>query len=289
MRGLGDVTASLRGSLQGSFRGSLRRSLRIWRRAALGRFVRPHAAPIFVLGNQKSGTTAIAALLARMTGLRATLDLRREIDTPTFQRVHAGQWTMERFVERNRFDFSRDLIKEPNLTLLCGPLRDYFPQGRFVFVVRDPRQCIRSILDRLGLPGNSSELNGEQLAGVSPAWRLVLDGRWMGLAGDQYVDLLAERWNRCARVYLDDPERFTLCRYEDFVRDRAGTIADLARALSLPVLRDISSEVESAFQPTGRHRHTPVEEFFGDNLDRVTRICADPMHALGYSTEGTAT
>ena len=38
--------------------------------------------PVFILGVQKSGTTAIAALLADATGLPATLDITRAISRP---------------------------------------------------------------------------------------------------------------------------------------------------------------------------------------------------------------
>ena len=38
--------------------------------------------PIFLLGNQKSGTTAIAALLAEATDLSVTLDFTRAINSP---------------------------------------------------------------------------------------------------------------------------------------------------------------------------------------------------------------
>ncbi len=44
---------------------------------------RPNKRPVFVFGNQKSGTTAIAALLAAATGRRATLDFMQRQRAPS--------------------------------------------------------------------------------------------------------------------------------------------------------------------------------------------------------------
>ncbi|NEP45581.1 MAG: hypothetical protein F6K35_42755, partial [Okeania sp. SIO2H7] len=114
--------------------------------------------PILVLGNQKSGTSAIAALLAEMTDLSVTIDLRKEIPNPTYDKIIKGELTFSEFVQLNKLDFSRDIVKEPNLTLLDRELAEYFPNSDFVFVIRDPRDNIRSILNRLQLPGNLTKL-----------------------------------------------------------------------------------------------------------------------------------
>ena len=157
--------------------------------------------PILVLGNQKSGTTAIAALLAEATGLSVTLDLQREVDEPTFPRVRTGGMSFDDFIRRNRLDFSRRIVKEPNLTLFPRELRDRFPESPIVFIIRDPRDNIRSILDRLGLPGDCDCLGDERWATVSEAWRTVLDNRWLGIEHEHYVAQLAGRWRFAAETH----------------------------------------------------------------------------------------
>ncbi|MHC4949029.1 MAG: sulfotransferase [Planctomycetota bacterium] len=253
-----------------------------WR--AVQAAVRPYArAPVIVLGNQKSGTSAIAALLAARAGRSATIDLRHEEAVPSFHRVHDGRLAFAAFARRNKLDFTRAIIKEPNLTLLAPELRTFFPGARFVFVVRDPRQNIRSILNRLRIPGDLEHLRLEHRREVNETWSLVLDGRWLGLTGDTYIEQLAARWNRLADVYLEQPDRMTLCRYEDFLADKAGCIDDLARGLGLPLRRDIGDQLDRPFQPPGDRAVTP-EAFFGAaNLRRIETICGPRMRRFGYA------
>lgn len=82
--------------------------------------------PIFILGNQKSGTTAISELLANMVDLSISRDLRKEIKTPNFHLVRKGDMSLKEFISKNKLDFSRDIIKEPNLTLLYPHLISIF-------------------------------------------------------------------------------------------------------------------------------------------------------------------
>jgi hypothetical protein len=253
-----------------------------WR--AKGAFAQPHPQPVFVLGNQKSGTSAIAALLGLSTGLSTAVDLRREMQRQTWVRLRRGELSFDAFVRRNALDFSRAIVKEPNLSFFCDELRQRFPAARFAFVVRDPRENIASILSRLAIPGDLNELLPEHCAEVDPGSELVFDGRWLGIdAGDHYVDRLAARWNACADVYLSRREEIALVRYEDFVADKVGEIERLAARVGLAGGRDIRSDVDTQFQPAGR-RSSDWRIFFGDeNLHRIERICGDRMQDFGYT------
>ena len=87
----------------------------------------PRPAPIFVLGNQKSGTTAMAALLGRACGLSVSLDMLMEVSRPIFQRVPSGELPFSEYIRRNRWEYSHEIVKEPNLTLLYAQLADACP------------------------------------------------------------------------------------------------------------------------------------------------------------------
>lgn len=238
--------------------------------------------PILVLGNQKSGTSAIAALLAKMTGLAATIDLRKELKNPTFHRVLQGKVPFSRFIQINKLDFSRDIVKEPNLTLLYQELVDYFPKSKFIFVLRDPRDNIRSILDRLKIPGNLNQLEPAYLGEVTPAWDLVIDNSWLGLEGENYVEMLAARWNFTTDVFLSNQEQMLLVRYEEFLKDKLGELTRLAQSLRLNPVNDITDSMNVQFQPRG-NRDINLLDFFGDrNLDRIERICSGRMKMLDY-------
>ncbi len=240
-----------------------------------------HPRPVFVLGNQKSGTSAIAGMLAGASGRSVSIDMLIEIERPHFQQVHAGSLSFERYIEMNRWEFSHEIVKEPNLTLLHPWLVEAFPESPIVFVVRDPRDQIRSLLDNLAIPGDLADVTAAVRARLNPTWRLVLDGRWLGIAGDHYIEQLAGRWARCARVYLDQPETMRLCRYEAFQTDKQGEIRRLAVALGVPIVRDIDDLLDRPFQRPG-DSGVDWSRFFGENLSRINAICGDEMGALGY-------
>jgi hypothetical protein len=251
-------------------------------RAIEGIFAKVRPDPIILLGNQKSGTTAIAALLAEMTGLSATLDLEKEMKDPVIDRVKTGGLSMREFVARNKLDFSREIIKEPSLSPYYPELAAEFPRARFVMVIRDPRDNIRSILNRLKISGSLSNIPERERARVSRAWELILDGRWLGLDGGNYIAMLAQRWNYIVDLYLANPDRMILVKYEDFSKNKIGKLDELASALGLEKRNDVSSRVDVQFQPAG-DRNVRWKDFFGpENLSAIERICGDRMRGLGY-------
>ncbi|UCH83938.1 MAG: sulfotransferase [Candidatus Latescibacterota bacterium] len=242
-----------------------------------------HPAPIIVLGNQKSGTTAIAALLAEATGLAVTLDLEREFTDPVIDRIKTGGMSMEAFVKRNRLDFSRDVIKEPSLSVFFPELVAYFPDARFVMVIRDPRDNIRSILNRLKIPGTTEELTDSHRSEITRAWDLIVDGSWLGLAGANFMEMLAQRWNYIADSYRENPDQMNLLRYESFLKDKMGEISRLAHRLGLETRHDISHRVDHQFQPAG-DRDVNWLSFFGPvNLARIETICRERMRVFDYA------
>lgn len=247
---------------------------------------KPHPAPIFVLGNQRSGTSAIAALLGRACGLTAAIDMLMEVSLPTIQRVPAGEMSFDDYVRAHRFEFSHEIVKEPSLTFFYPDLASRFPEARFVFIVRDPRDNIRSLLNAMEIPGDLPRLEERHTRGLYPGWGLVLDGRWAGIdSGEHYVERLAARWARCTEIFLAHREELVLCRYEDFRGDKLGELARLAEALGQPIVADVTGEVDRQFQTRG-DRVVGWDAFFGaDHLARIERICADGMRACGYAPE----
>ncbi len=246
---------------------------------------RLHPAPVFVFGNQKSGTTAIAALLARAAGKTFSYDIFARLTAESHERLLSGQRPFRDLVAACPHEFEADVIKAPTFGLFYDDLGRLFPEGRFVFIVRDPRENIRSILDRLGLPGDLDALRPRERQAWAdlPGWRFVMEGRLPPVAGANYVETLANRWNLFADLYLHDADRIECLRYEDFCADKTGTVAGLAARMGWEVVHDISAEVDRPYQRPGRNRGTPWREFFGpENLARIERLCGRRMQAFGY-------
>ena len=244
-----------------------------------------HPAPIFVLGNQKSGTSVVAALLGGMTGLSVSLDLTMEhLSTrQSYLRVASGEWHFSKLIERNRLDFSRNIIKEANLTPFYEDLCISFPKSRYVYVLRDPRDNIRSILNRVGIPGDLPCLDRRHLKNLPRGWDIVLDGTALGFEMHNYIESLATRWNLMVEVYLKNHANMFLMRYEDFLKDKAGEICRLAKELGLAPVNDVSDQLDIQYQPRG-DRNVTWSSFFGKkNLEKIQHICGDYMKVFGYS------
>lgn len=252
-----------------------------YRRKLLNPFVSPNPNPLFVLGNQKSGTTAIAALLAYATKHTVTLDIE-DMEGYTNLALHQGQLTFEEFIQRNRYDFSKQIIKEPWLTFYFEELQKFFPKSRYIFIIRNPKDNIRSILNRLNIPGNLETIPEEQWQKIKTVWQLILKGEWMGIPGQNYIETLAYRWNRAVDVYLKNKHDMILIKYEDFLKDKENCIIELAHSLKLPVVQGITHLTEKQFQPAG-DQTVPLKHFFGEkNLNRIEAICGERMKIFNY-------
>lgn len=235
---------------------------------------------IIVLGNQKSGTSVIAHLLADYCGLSKTVDIPA-LWYPTIQHVLRGNKSLRAIVRRNPEYFLTDLIKEPLLTFCYNELKSLFPCSAWVFVIRDPRDNIRSILDRIGVPGELGKLHNEKWK-IPDSWQHIFDSRLWSSNKQHYIEILADRWNRTADTFLENSREMELVLYEHFKRSKEKSIATIAQNLDLPQKGDISDKVNVQYQPKG-NQDISWKAFFGDeNLNRINRICGERMKEFGY-------
>ena len=263
------------------------RSKKAFEEAWLNFRARSHPNPLFIFGNQKSGTSAIAALIGACTDLDVSLDFPREILYPTVPDVHRGRIDLQSFIRRNRLSFSRPIIKEPSITFLAEALLETYPRSEAIFVTRHPFENIRSILDRLGIPGDRESLAPVDLQDVSRTWMTVLDNRWQGVEAEHYIGQLAERWVAAARICQRLDTRIHLVRYEDFELDKEGVIRKLARKVAFEPLKSIEHLVDVQYQPPGS-RGRSAQEVYGSNLDIINESCWPLATDFGYERSGQA-
>ncbi len=245
----------------------------------------PHESPIFILGNQKSGTTAIAALLAKATGQQATLDFFFRRNPKEVQDYHQGKLSLSDICTRNKLEFSRKIIKDPDLTFFASDLTTTFPGARFVFIVRDPYQNVRSILNRWSIPGTLSQLTPviKKALATSPSWQIVFEGASPQTAGSNYVATLANRWTQSVKAYRQIQSRCLLVRYEDFCLHKEDTILKMANQLDLTIRHDISQNLNHPYQPPGADSgKTPLQFFNQNNLQKITEQCWPTAQIFQY-------
>ena len=240
----------------------------------------PSRRPVIVVGNQKSGTSAVAHLLADYGGLSKSVDIRA-LWPPTGVEVMKNRRSFHRVVAENPCPFSVELFKEPMMTFFLDQVVARFPQARFVFTVRDPRENIRSLFDRREIPGDVDALP-ESLFEEIHQGRIVVDPEVWGGHQLNHVGVAARRWNIAVDNYLPYAERVTVVRFEDFLDDKVATIDRTARRLGIRHRADISDRVDVQFQPRGNRDVSWIEFFGAENLRTIERLCSPRMQQFGY-------
>jgi hypothetical protein len=235
---------------------------------------------VFLLGCPKSGTSAVASLLADHAGLSKTIDIP-SLWQPHISEVLRGRRTLRDVVLADPAPFAAGLVKEPNLTLLLDQVRALFPEAQLVFLVRHPVDNVRSILDRAKVPGDRWLMPMRRM----PArWRKGFDRELAGSRSGNYVAILAAWWARCVDMLERHGDGVHLLRYEDFRQDKAGQVAALAGRLGLERRGDISAKLDVQYQPKGK-ADTDVRRFFGWNLRHLRRETAGRLDRFGYSLD----
>ncbi|MEX1221988.1 MAG: sulfotransferase [Idiomarina sp.] len=238
---------------------------------------------IFILGVQKSGTSAVAGLLAKTFSRDVTLDLVGAIGSSEWQlAVKYGLLPFSEFVDSHSDAFQPPIIKEPCLTFFYDELRELYPEAHYLLVLRHPYEVIRSTLQRLRIPGylNAIEFDEWDELNKTKAWRLCLDSSWLGRPVDNYVEALAMRWQLSTEI-CHDMNNITVIKYEDFVKDKAGFIQSLGRELNLGESIIEGVDYSTQFQPKGKS----VDDwfsYFGNNVEQINRICATGMMKFDY-------
>jgi len=243
-------------------------------------------AEIFVLGMQKSGTTAVAALLAEGTGLKASLDFFYKEKCLHVKKYHEGTIEFKDIVADFRLFFLNPIVKDPDLAFMYNDIKECFPRSRFIFVVRDPRDTLRSIFDRLDIDGKTLEQNENTRRTLvnSPGWKYVIEGKYPAAKGTTILERLSERWNMAVDVYLNDEKRIILIKYEYFMKDRAGALLKISNNMGIDFSIDLlNGKTEKNYQKPGKYRGRNMIEFWGEqNMKCIEDICVKRMNKIGY-------
>jgi len=242
--------------------------------------------PIFILGTQKTGTTAIAALLGKCCNETVTLDLLKSIKDSTWPlRVSYHLEAFSDVVARYEQDFSNRIVKEPWLTFFYDDIVKIYPKATFVMVMRNPFDTMRSVLNRLEIPGDkpSIEYDAYPVLNDIKIWRLALDSSWSGRSSVDYITGMANRWDISAQVYLKNKDNIHLIKYEDFQKDKKSEIEKLATVLGYTHHENIEDFLDVQYQVKG-NKNTDLKVFFGDeNYTKIAALCGESAEKLGYA------
>ncbi|WP_425390382.1 hypothetical protein [Ekhidna sp.] len=241
---------------------------------------------IFILGNQKSGTSAIANLTAEAGGLSKTIDIPK-LWPPYIQKLVKKEVNLSDVVRSNKKYFKSELIKEPNLTFLFEELLRIYPNAEYAMVVRNPFGNIRSILNRYKLSGKIDALNQEQIFKLGNHYNLFQAENWNLEQTDNPIEALALRWNLAASVFINykDHVNISLIRYEDFTDSKSESIYALCDLLNTAKRNDISKSTEIQFQPKGDNSLSYLDFFGPTNFSLIKETCWPLAAEFDYGIE----
>jgi hypothetical protein len=229
--------------------------------------------PVIVLSAPRSGSTLLFEQLAALPGIwsiggeshgvfRAFPGLRAEnerLDSGCLDAAHADEGTAEAFrrciafLLRNHFGqpwigIGREhrpkhvtlVEKTPRNALNVPFLRRVFPDARFVYLYRDARATIASLVEawRVGLETGRFVTYRDLPGWDRPAWCFLLPRGWQQQVGKTLFEIATFQWTACTEKLLDDlreidDSRCAAVRYEDLVADPGPTVQRLARFAGL--------------------------------------------------------
>lgn len=130
----------------------------------------------------------------------------------------------------------RMLEKTPKNSLRLPFLARVFPEAQFIYLYRDPRQVLSSMIEawttgRFRTYPQLPDWTGAQ-------WSLLLVPGWRELIGRPLHEIVAAQWNAATRLLLDDlealpVERRSVARYDALVAEPAAEIRRLCEATGL--------------------------------------------------------
>lgn len=233
--------------------------------------------PVFIVSPPRSGSTVLFETLAQAPGVYTIGgESHRMIEVEV---AYGALGTIARGYPSNRLDasdvtpeianelreryyaaaFDRDdrrpqgairlLEKTPKNALRMPFLAKIFPDARFVYLYRDPREVLVSMLEawESGRFRTYPKLPGW----TGLPWSMVLVPEWRDLIGKPLAEIVAKQWETTTRILLDDFERLPsdqriAVRYDAFVANPEAEIRKLCAKLDLQWDRALDAQLPPA-------------------------------------------
>ena len=188
----------------------------------------------------------------RLTAAALSDDIGTQICHSIRERLvdHAGQPAGDRQL--------RLLEKTPKNALRIPFFRQLFPDCRFIFLWRDPRENISSIIEAWR---SGNWVTYPELPGWEGPWSLLLPPQWQLQKGRSLEEIAAWQWDSANRHICDDlaainPAHWTSLCYADLRDSAPGAIARLCGFLGMPVDGSLARRLAAPL-PLSRYTQTP--------------------------------
>jgi len=261
--------------------------------------------PIIILAAPRSGSTLLFETLGEapgtwtvggeshqfIEGIRPLNPMSGQVDSNRLDAGHAtGRITTllrQRFARFLRDRDGRERVSHPDIqslrflektpkNALRQPFLDkVFPGALYVYLFRDPRPNISSMMEawKAGRWITYPRLPGWR----GPPWSLLLPPGWQALRGRPLAEICAFQWESANRIILDDlaalpAERWVACSYSDLTDRTAPAIERICRFAGLEVDERLQRRMGGEL-PLSRYTHTaPEPDKWRRNEDQILSV-----------------
>jgi hypothetical protein len=265
--------------------------------------------PIFIIGAPRSGTSLLYAILRRSSRLKHWPGESHEVWEADYHPALRG-WSSNALDASDLNDEAAARIRR-NLFLVTGrnhflldktprnalriPFVDaLFPDARYIFLQRDGRENINSLINAWRTPRyRTYELpEPHSIPGTDPKWwKFVLYPGWSDDAKGPLEVVCARQWTSCNDQALAASkdiglDRWAEIRYEDLIEKPVGEVGRILDFLELPFEQGIREGAEATattpiniVTPPERgkwRRENPTE------IAAIAELIRPTMEAMGY-------
>ena len=134
------------------------------------------------------------------------------------------------------------LEKTPRNVLNIEFLNTVFPEAKFIYLYRDPKPTISSLIEawKIGLQ-TGRFVTFQQLPGWPlPAWCFVLPRGWRKMIGKTIPEITAFQWQACQNCVMEglgpmNSDRWTTIDYRSFVDHPSETVEKISTELAIDI------------------------------------------------------
>jgi hypothetical protein len=195
------------------------------------------------------------------------------------RRMHAA--LSERLVDcagrpADTLDGKRFLEKTPKNSLRIPLFNRVFPDAQFIFLWRDPRENLSSLIEAWRSGGWQTY---RELDGFEGPWSMVLPPGWRALNGRPLEEIAAFQWDSVNRIVSDDltvlpADRWTTVEYSELIGAPSATIERLCAFLGIEADAALRARLETPLPPA-RYTHTPpAADKWRMNAPLIERVLA---------------
>ncbi len=205
----------------------------------------------------------------RLTADHASAAIANDIREQILSRLqdHSGQ-------PLNDPGARRFLEKTPKNALRIPFFNHIFPDAQFVFLWRDPRDNISSIMEAWR---SGQWRTYPKLEGFDMPWSLLLPPGWRDMKGRALAEIAAWQWRATNAQILNDleilpSERWTVVQYSDMVSEPAGTVGELCEFLGIPVDPAIARRLSEPLPPARYTLTAPAADKWRTNEAEIVNV-----------------